>query len=111
MSEFITLAEAVTMIKTYKDNKDVMLEPDYRNKDIMLTCETFDKTDIEELLSQDDCVKMRVYLGMDENLLIRTIIVGVNSKDQDILTPGDELILDRAFRCPTVCPPESALIS
>ncbi len=106
----ITLSDAIALTKTYRDNKDGILEPKV-NPDVLPICETLDRADFDALLAQKDCQKIRIYLGMTEKLDIRIIAVGVNSDDEDILPTGDELIMENGARCPYVCPPPSVLNS
>lgn len=79
--------------------------------DVLTMSETFDRDDIQRLLEQPECTQFRVYFGMDGSRNIRAIMVGVDSEGRDILTPGDELIMERGKRCPSDCPPASPLNS
>lgn len=112
--QFITLAKAIELTTQYRTDKDTILEPKYRGSEIMPVCETFNRSVIEDLLSQG-CVQIRVYFGMSADLKIRLIIVGVNSQGEDMLPsegPGldtDYYIVEDAIRCPTTCPPPSPL--
>ena len=106
----ITLYEAVDLNKTYRDNKAGILDPKV-DPDVLPICETFDRADFDDLLSQTDCQKIRIYLGMNDKLEVRIVAVGVNSDDEDILPIDAELIMERANRCPKSCPPSSPLNS
>ncbi len=125
------------MIAKYNLERNSILEPLYRGQDVLAICETFDRADIDAVLAQRDCVAIRIYYGMDTSNKVHAIIVGVNSNNQDIVPStesatstaastgiesggGSEgvnqlledeggIILENAYRCPTICPPGSSL--
>jgi len=111
------------MTRRYRDNKTLILQPQYP-PEILALCETFNKDGIVALASNPDAVGIRIYYGMDENLLVHAILVGVDAQGADILPPaatasgarivtaldgGDDDILENAIRCPPTCPPPSDL--
>ena len=110
-NHFIPLQEAIDITKKFRDERENILDPTYQNKDILMLSETFDRNDLDTLLSQSDCVAFRIYLSMDNNLLVKTIMVGVNSNNEDILTTGAELIMEHGDRCPPFPVPQSPLNS
>ncbi|HMG68057.1 MAG TPA: hypothetical protein VK588_10235 [Chitinophagaceae bacterium] len=122
MSTLIPLQQAVDMTTLYRNEKENILDPAFRNRNILCNCETFERADFDTVLAQPDCVNLRVYYGMDKELEVHAIIVGVNSKDEDILpqseTEGaksDDLdtggkIIEEGIRCPPTCPSGSPLI-
>ena len=62
---------------------------------------------VSRLLSQADCVGLRIYNGYDSlSKRMSPVLVGVNSKNED-LTKG--IILDRMRVCPDFCPIASDL--
>ena len=101
MSKFITLEHAREMKDLYLKEREVILVPEHRGKNIIAISETFNAADLKKLLDQPDCTSLRVYYGMNVELKIHAILVAVNSKDEDIL----HLILEEATRCPPICPP------
>ncbi len=117
MNNFISLAQAIAMTTTYRKNKEAILDPKYQGQDILPICETFDRSAFDALLAEGDCTYIRVYLGMGDDLKIRIIAVGANSKEEDILPPaelvkmddGGAVIVDDGNRCPFYCPPASVL--
>ena len=115
MSQFITLQQASEMTTRYRENKDQILTDLFKGKDILPVCETFDRQTFDQVLSQPDCQKIRLYLSMDKELKLRMIIVGVNAKDEDILAPAaaDDggSIGEQGQLCPPICPPSSPLNS
>ncbi|NCI46322.1 hypothetical protein [Sediminibacterium soli] len=78
-------------------------------------CETFGRHAFDALLNQPDCVAIRIYYGLKEDKTVHAILVGVNSKDEDIVTGGvggdGDLVFEDATRCPDTCPPASPLNS
>ena len=129
MSHFISLETAIALTSQYREQREAMLSPDYQGKDVLPLSETFDRAAIDALLAQKDCTKLRVYLGMDEQQLVRLVIVGVDADDRDLLpdqanmaargtaseevTAGEEeefgLVVEVGVRCPPECPPASPL--
>jgi len=114
MSQFISLQQAIEMTTLYRENKDQILADLFKGKDILPICETFDRQTFDQILSQPDCQKIRLYFSMDKDLKLRIIIVGVNSKDQDILpaataNDGGGSIGEQGSLCPPYCPPTSPL--
>lgn len=109
MSEFITLAEAILKTTTYQQRRTDLDHPNLP-EDTLPICETFDKDDVEKLLAQPNCNGLRAYLGLDENDKVILVLVGVNENDEDIYL-GVDTLLNRAIRCPSMCPPSSPLNS
>jgi len=121
----ITLDKAKQLTKKYRDNKKKILKDEYGNKPILPICETFERQAFEELLAVNGCVKIRAYLGMDEELGVKLIFVAVNDKDEDILPQEQTLpqgdttmlamtadttpIVENGSTCPPNCPPPSGL--
>lgn len=113
MSHFISLSEAEDMTSRYRTNRNSILQEDYQDDDLLAVCETFDREAIDALLEQEGCQKIRIYYGMEEDLKVHAILVGVNSEDEDMLPgPGVEaVIVEKGMRCPPMCPPSSPLNS
>ncbi len=114
MSHFISVKIAAEFIARFRTNHEVILKEQYKAQAILATSETFDRTAFDALLSQPGCTAIRLYYGMDAGLKIHTIAVGVDSKNQDILTaslPLDAVavIIENASRCPPTCPPPSPI--
>jgi hypothetical protein len=111
----ISLAAAIEMTASFRDNRNSILQENYQDQNILPLCETFSKSAIEDVLSQDGCEGFRIYYGMDENLKIHAILVGVNDENEDILPSEieetDGVILEDGQRCPPSCPPASPLNS
>ena len=127
MEHFIPLDQAIAMTTRFRENREAILLEQFRGADILALAETFDRAAFDKILSSPDCQKLRIYLGMDEELKIHTIIVGVNSEDRDILPAGsasaestvdstgtdetpdpdeeedDDLVVEVGTRCPPMC--------
>lgn len=115
-THIIPLATAVEMTARFRNNQNNILKPGYQNANIIPVCETFTRSAVQALLSQSGCEALRIYYGMDENLKIHAILVGVNDNNADILPAQNSLsessegvILEDGQRCPPSCPPDSPL--
>ncbi|HMG67589.1 MAG TPA: hypothetical protein VK588_07880 [Chitinophagaceae bacterium] len=114
---FIGLPQAIEMTTRYRSKKETILDPAYRGKDILLLSETFGREAFDALLSEQDCTSIRIYFGMNENLQVRAIIVGANSKNEDLLPQAGLMIpastgskiVEEGTPCPPACPPPSPL--
>lgn len=115
MSHFITLNEGATMTSDYRTNRENILDSSYKGLDILPVSETFDLTELLSVIEQTGCVGLRIYYGMDENMLVHAILVGVDENDEDILPSDPDAkntqIMEHSLRCPNVCPPSSRLNS
>lgn len=117
MSNFISLQQAVALTTNYRNEKENILAPAYKGKDILLNFETFDRASFEALLAETDATYIRVYLGMDTDLKIRLIAVAADSKNVDILPAASGVagiddganIVEDGIRCPPNCQPPSPL--
>jgi hypothetical protein len=111
-SEFISLSEAKAMTARYRLQKENILSPEYRNKNLLLTSEAFNKDAFEALLQVEGCAGIRIYFAMNEGLQVKTIGVAINKNGDDILpeqgeaapTPGAPVIIEHGQTCPPVCP-------
>ncbi len=116
MSQLIPLQQAIDMTTLYRQEKEAILEPAFRGKNILCRSETFQRDVFDEVLAQAGCTGLRIYYGMDRDLKIHAIIVGVNEKNEDMLPAGVSLtdgegsgIIEDGARCPEECPPSSPL--
>jgi hypothetical protein len=121
---FISLEAAKKLTKDYREKKKNILTSEYGLKNTLPLTETFDRDALDYILGQEGCVKLRIYFGMNGAEEVNLVIVGVNAKNEDILTPqgstntmmkttdddpDPDPIADTGDRCPTVCPPPSGL--
>ena len=108
-TNFISLQDARDMATNYRNQKETMLKTNLQNQGILPICETFVRAAFDTILSDTNCVKVRVYLALLDNK-VRIMAVGVNSNNEDILPSGTEdKIIEQGQRCPPDCPPPSAL--
>ena len=111
-SNLVPVSRAEEMIAFYRENKETILAPDYKNTDVLAFSETFNADDVRLLLSQPGCVGFRVRYGMGDKLLLHAILVGVDSNGNDIFlhNPGFGLkddggyVVEDSTRCPPDCP-------
>src|SRR3989337_56913 len=89
-TNFISLDQAIQLTSTYRNSKEIILEPEFRDQGVLPVCETFDRAAFDTVLSKQGCTGLRIYLGMDETNLIKLVIVGVNENNEDMLPPTDE---------------------
>src|SRR4051812_37352445 len=111
----IPLQDAVIMNRTFRTMRETILDPIFRNQEILPVCETFSANEVSDLLAQAGCVSLRIYYGMDAENKVHAVLVGVDGEDKDILPDADDEagigILEMAKRCPIRCPPSSVLNS
>lgn len=112
----IPLSTAIEMTERFRSNRNNILAAAYNDLDLLPLCETFSKSAVDTILEQAGCEGLRIYYGMDENLKIHAILVGVNGNNADILPMESALttdppgtILEDGQRCPPFCPPTSPL--
>ena len=111
MSQFISLQNAVDITSRFRSNKENILDNAYKNQGFLPICESFDREQIDDLLSQNDCTGIRIYFSMDGNYKVKVAIVAYDSNNEDILVKDEEKIAEDGTRCPTNCPPSSPLNS
>lgn len=100
------------MTKFFRDNQTRVLLPQPTGIDILPKCETFSKAQVLEILERPGCEGFRVYYGMDEQLRVHAILVGVDAEDADLIPGSGEAgnyIIEEGRRCPDQCPPPSPL--
>lgn len=117
-AHFITLAEAIRMTGLYRQSREIILAPEYRNSDILCNNETFALADLLSLVNRPGCAGFRIYYGMKENKKVHAILVGTNNSGHDLLpevmarpaqNDTNDWILEDGQRCPPLCPPASPL--
>ena len=115
-SHFISLDRGIEMTTLFRAEKESILDSSYQNQGILPICETYNRSDIDTLLAREGCEALRVYLGMDEDLKVRMLLVGVNAEAEDILPAQsllteEDYIVEEGQRCPDTCPHSSPLNS
>lgn len=84
----ITLSEGAALTEEYRRLNSGSTKAHFLGKDL-----------INEILTQEDCMGIRIYYGLDEYGNKELVIVGADSNEDDIL----DLIVDKTIKCPTVC--------
>ena len=113
-NNLISLNEAISLTKRYRENKRQILAEEYRDMDVLAIAETYDREAFDKLLATPGCTGVRVYYGMSADTQVKAVIVAVNAQNDDILptnAAGDVVILDQSWRCPPSCPAASPLNS
>jgi hypothetical protein len=120
----ISLDRAKLLTANYRKNKKKILRDEYHNKPTLPLCETFDRDAFDELLARPDCVAVRFYYGMDDDMNVHLVFVGVDENNADIVpqqTTSEMTLMaagtiedypqvyDTSTKCPPVCPPDSVL--
>lgn len=113
-SHLINLTTAVTLTTEFRSNRNSVLQTQFQSSDILPLSETFNRNDIDLLLGQTGCAAIRIYYGMDTELQLHAVLVGVNEDNEDILPStllnnGEDIIVEEGQRCPIICPPQSPL--
>jgi hypothetical protein len=117
-SHSITSADAIAMTTRYRANRDSVLQTAYQNLDLLALSDTLNKEALRRLMDDEECKGFRIYYGMDEDLKVHPIIVGVDADNEDMLpalesfsstVEPDYTITDDTQRCPPMCPPPSYL--
>lgn len=120
-SHEISLETAEAMTRRYRTHMEQVLDPEYRYKEVLAICETFDLSVLKGLQGVTGAAAFRIYYGMSEDLKVHAILVAVDAEGKDILPaapkmsiegdPGGGVLYEDSVRCPTTCPPASSLNS
>lgn len=110
----ISLHYAIQLTSRLRNNRELLLDIDYKGGDVIPLSETFNRADIDQLLAQEGAAGLRIYYGMDVENRIHAVLVAVNENNQDLIPMTtsrsmEALILQEGQRCPVICPPESPL--
>ena len=118
-NHFITLPQATAMTTLYRANRESMLIPEMRGRDILFISETFDRDAFDTLLAETGAAGLRFYLGMEVNEQVCIIAVATDENDRDILPdtvslvepPGGGKIVEIGIKCPPTCPKTTSPLS
>lgn len=102
----ISLEDAQNMTSRYRNNINTILKTTYQNQNILPYCETYDRAPFDTILGLSNCTAIRIYFGMNEEMQVRALVVGVDENDEDILPDGenDAVIIEYGRPCPDICP-------
>lgn len=84
----ISLSVASAMTARYRQNNPNQIKAHFFGKEILA-----------EILSQHNCVGIRMYYGINENGDRELVLVGVDQGQNDIL----DLVVDLSAPCPKAC--------
>ena len=110
---YISLKEAVEMTTTFRENRETILADDYKETNVLAQCETLDKEALRAFMDNEYCKSIRLYSGMNNDLQVKTILVGVNENAEDMIE-GAQVVLplvDKSARTPPHSVPQSVLNS
>ena len=93
----ITLEEASKLTRNYRESV---------GKDA-IRASFFGKETLQKIFEQEGCVGIRIYYGKEDNDKAQLVLVGVNSKNEDLI---QGTIAEKGIPCPPVCPDSSPLI-
>lgn len=119
-AHYVSLPEAIGMIRHYRQNKELLLQPGYQKQNLFCNSETFNLQAVQRLLAQKGVAALRIYYGMKEDFSVHAVLVATDSKGNDILPAADTqtaisgengIILEDAQRCPPLCDDSSLLNS
>ena len=110
-THFITIEKAKELTGLYREKKNRLLTENYQDTDTLPTSETFNRDIFDAILKQKDCAGIRLYFGMDDEMRIKLIIVGVNEQNRDILPSvynnWEGIIGEEGTLCPPLCVPSA----
>jgi len=92
--EQITIEEAAEMTAKYRIAHPNEIKGHYIGKNLIKT-----------ISSQEECMGIRIYHGLNVDGSREVILVGVNEDGNDML----EIIVDRSSPCPNMCSKPNAL--
>lgn len=114
---YISLKDAAELTANFRSGKTELArqlkEPGYLDRNFNLPLAgKFNRDAIAVLLNRKGAVGIRIYLGKDKDGFIKFVLVGVDSKGNDITGNGapGEYVLDASLRCPPMCSPGGILI-
>lgn len=79
----ISLQQAIDMTTMFRARKGQILNPAFSK--VLNLSETFNRDIFDALLAQPDAAGIRIYYGMDNTMTIHSILVAVDSNNNDIL--------------------------
>jgi hypothetical protein len=115
-SNFITLTQFLAMKQLYAANSQQILQPQYQNKEILITSETFNGDIITAITQVTGFAGFRIYYGMSVDLKVHAMLLATDINGNDLLptdpnvkfapkmaTGGTGVLGEEAQRCPPGC--------
>lgn len=93
----ITLSQAIAYTHTYQTEHPEKIKSFFVGLD-----------KLNQLLSQEDCIGLRIYLGQDPATTTDNMVLVAVDNNQEDITQG--VILEELIPCPSTCPKNSELI-
>lgn len=87
----ISLQEASAMTKRYRESQ---------TEEMYIKAEYFGKEAIQSILQQKEYVGIRIYYALDENMVNKMVLVGVDQNENDLY---NGVLAERGFVCPPAC--------
>jgi hypothetical protein len=87
-SNFISLEKFLTMKKLYAANSQTILQPQFQNKEILVTSETFNLDLAVAITDVTGAAGFRIYYGMSTDLKVHAMLIAVDKDGNDILPPA-----------------------
>lgn len=95
----ISLPDAAELTARYRDNQ---------TSESYIKAEYFGRNAIEAILAQDDCVGIRIYYGLDADMVKKLVLVGADADENDLY---NGVLAERGFTEPPYTPSNNALNS
>jgi len=92
----ITLEQGAALTLAFRNRNFGAINGQFYGKDIL-----------NHILGQDDCMGIRIYLGLDANGNHELVLVGANSQEDDLL----DLVAENGVGCPPRCGKQNELNS
>lgn len=116
-SNFISLAQFQAMKLLYGQNSELILDPAFRNQNILVTSETFNPDIITAITNVTGYAGFRIYYGMSTDMKVHAMLVATDINGNDILPNdptakfaaakpaggGGGVVGEDAQRCPPSC--------
>ncbi|QIL77349.1 hypothetical protein [Hymenobacter sp. HDW8] len=99
--------EAARWTKNYRTNPG-------KQEETLTLAHYFGKEFLLSILNEDACAGLRIYQAIDDEGASRLLVVGVDAKGKDLISPidddGDGAVGDTPMMCPDNCDPNSPLM-
>lgn len=113
----ISISEAHDLIERFDNERGNIISGQFVNNDPFTKSQTFEKSQILELLDQSECLALRAYFGLYDSSdevpeerrgKLVLVLCGVDEDGNDLnlapnTTASGQLILESAQMCPPVC--------
>lgn len=119
----ISITQAASLIARFDANEARILAGDFQNANPFTKSQTFELSQVQDLLNQDGCVAVRAYFGMyheqsspdnDHQGKIVLVLCGVDENGNDLnleinSTVTGQIILELGQLCPSICSAKSQI--